>query len=707
MTDAMRRSHSPEDAVFDTALLDMNQGTLQRGGEALALEKAVDRFTLCPMAGYALSQVLEALGSQVVTPILANLVEIHVDPSRLEELMRAARNSPAVTFVSHVYQMVQSPGTLLYLTDQITLQFNEAVEADRMHAIATAAGLRILKLIASVPKAFVFQVTAASTANPLKLAAQLIQQPEVLLAEPNVAVLRQPYYRPRESDYAQQWYLHHEGGEELMAGSHIFAEPAWNLTRGKRTTAVAVVDDGIDLSHPDFQSEGKIVAPLDLQKGALTASAQTSDQHGTACARLITADETGRGMIGVAPGCVLMPIRIGEFIDDQTIEQICEWVIEKGADVVCCSWGAAATYYPLSLRQRVALTQAATQGRSGRGCVILFPAGNANRPIDGIVQEQGWGDQVLQGATHWLNGFALHPDVIAVAACTSLNQKSACSNWGNSIAVTAPGGQTAPTLLTQQLGALLTAPTLPAPQPGRPIRLSSVPRSQPADRTTSTEEEPPPILGGTSAACALVTGVAALILSINPDLTAQDVRQILEQTADRIVDRQPDAQLGLSLGLYNADRYSAWFGYGKVNAIKAVQLAQRQIPPLPLPSRWFQCANLEALAIPDGNTEGATSSIQVSDPSLICDIEVNVELEHEFLGDLEFYLITPWGAKILLQSRSLGRLTRLKNTYSLDNAPWLRTALNRSANGQWQLQVIDWIPENIGRLLHWQLNFGV
>jgi subtilisin-like proprotein convertase family protein len=242
---------------------------------------------------------------------------------------------------------------------------------------------------------------------------------------------------------------------------------------------------------------------------------------------------------------------------------------------------------------------------------------------------------------------------------------------------------------------------------GTPSQPAGQTAGQTADRTKSTEEESPAILGDTSAACALVAGVSALILSINPDLTAQDVRQILERTADKIVDRQPDAQLGLSLGLYNSDRYSAWFGYGKVNTIKAAQLAQRRILPLPLPSRWFQCVNLEPLEIPDGDAQGATSSIQVSDPSLICDIEVDVELEHEFLGDLELYLISPWGTKILLQGRSLGRLTSLKNTYSLDNTPWLRTVLNRSASGQWQLQVIDWIPENVGRLQRWQLNFGV
>lgn len=725
MTDAIRQSASAkdialEDAIFDVALLD--QPTLQRGGEELALEKVDDRFTLCPTAGHSFAEVLTGLGDVVATPILSNLIEIQVAPDRLEPLMQSVRASQAVAFASHVYQMCQSPGTLLYPTDQITIQFGEQVTSDQMHSIAAAAGLRILKLIAGVPKAFVFQMTASTVTNPLKLAIQLIQYSEVVLAEPNVAVLRQPYYRPRESDYAQQWYLNHEGGEDLVAGSHIFAEPAWNLTRGKRSVAVAIVDDGIDFNHPDFQSEGKIVAPFTLPQSNLSLSSTSStnrllpnfESHGTASARIIAADETGRGMIGVAPGCSLMPIQIGSFIDDQTIEQVCQWAVEKGADVIYCGWGAAAVYFPLSLRQRIALTQAATQGRDGRGCVIVFGAGNANRPIDGIVQEQGWANRLLQGETHWLNGFAVHPDVITVAACTSLNQKSACSNWGSGIAVVAPAGQSAPVLSTQQTGLLPVAPTRPTPQAGKRIRFSKSaqrPNTNPtgaAKNPDTGDADPGELpLGDTSAAAAIVAGVAALILSINPDLTAEEVRQILEQTADKIVDREADVQLGLHLGDYGADRYSAWFGHGKVNAVKAVQLAQRQILPLPLPYRWIQYANRESIKIPDGDLQGITSSIQVTDSSLIRDIEVSVELKHSFMGDLELYLISPWGSVIPLQSRALGRLTALKTTYSLENTLWLKTALNRPAIGQWQLQLIDWIPENTGELQSWQLSLGV
>lgn len=691
MTDTPQLPLSAEAGSSDSTVM------LPRGGELLALKQVSDRFTVCPVAEQTLEQVLQPLGNVAATPILStSLIEIQTAPDQLERLMQIARASQQIACVSPVYEMQQSPGTWLYLTDQLTLQFYPQVATERMQAIASSLGLRILKLVAGVPKAFVFQIMAG--ADPLKLAQQLLQHADILLAEPNVAVMRQPCYRPRESAYAQQWYLNHSGGEALVAGSHIFAEAAWNLTRGRRSVAVAVVDDGVDLNHPDLQSEGKIVAPVDLADGGFVPLPKNGDGHGTAMARLAVADETGKGMLGVAPGCALMPIRIGNFIDDQVIEQFCQWVIEKGADVVCCGWSAAAVYFPLSLRQRVALAQVATQGRDGRGCAVIFAAGNANRPIDGIVQEQGWANQFFQGETHWLNGFAVHPDVITVAACTSLNQKSACSNWGTGISLTAPTGHASPALLTQQTGILATAPALPKPQIGKPIELSP---------SSTSADEAPLVFGDTSAAAALVAGVVALMLSVNPDLTAPEVQQILTQTADKIIDREPDAQLGLCFGEYDASRYSAWFGYGKLNAVKAVQIAQKQLPPLPLPYRWLDFSKLERLEIPDGNPKGVTSSIQVNEPSLIRDIEISVEIEHEFMGDLELHLIAPWGTTIPLQSRALGRLTSLKTTYSLENTLWLKTVLNRPAQGQWQLQLIDWVPENRGRLQQWQLNFGI
>jgi hypothetical protein len=73
-----------------------------------------------------------------------------------------------------------------------------------------------------------------------------------------------------------------------------------------------------------------------------------------------------------------------------------------------------------------------------------------------------------------------------------------------------------------------------------------------------------------------VAGVAALMLSANPELMASEVKEILQSTADKIVDGDPDIVLGTNRGRYNNRGRCDWFGYGKVNAAKAVAEAKRR-----------------------------------------------------------------------------------------------------------------------------------
>src|SRR5690606_38152184 len=78
--------------------------------------------------------------------------------------------------------------------------------------------------------------------------------------------------------------------------------------------------------------------------------------------------------------------------------------------------------------------------------------------------------------------------------------------------------------------------------------------------------------GGTSSATPTVAGVCALALSANPSLTGLEVRQILRQTADKDLSLETDTQVN-EAGDFNNEGFSLWFGYGKVNAFKAVQAA--------------------------------------------------------------------------------------------------------------------------------------
>jgi subtilisin family serine protease len=686
-----------------------DEGTiLQRGGEALHLDKLSDRFTLSWVDGRPLSdqdraEMAQQIGAQAFNTLPnVGLIEIKVAPNQLEPAMARMRDRPDVAFASHVYRLRESPATHVCLTNQLTLQFGDRTPQADIEAIASRFGLERLKSIDGLPQAYVFRVTNQATVNPVKLANRLLQQPAVIAAEPNVVIKAQAFYRPQDPLYAKQWYLQHNGGANLALGSHIAVEQAWDITRGLRSVVVAVIDDAFDLNHPDFQGVGKIVAPLDLKgEDALPQPDTLAENHGTATAGVAIAEENRAGIVGVAPGCALMPMRTTGFLDDDIIERLFDWAVSQGASVISCSWGPSAVYFPLSLRQYAALTRAATTGRNGKGCVIVFAAGNANRPINGTVNERGWVNAVVNGPTRWLNGYTIHPHVIAVSACTSLSKKAAYSNWGNEILVCAPSNNATPGIYLPATGYIPTPPVVRENLQGEGVFTSDRLAGEGYSASDFVDN-----FGGTSSACPVVAGVAALVLSANPDLTAAEVRQILRDTTDKITDPDPDVQLGRRGGLYNAAGHSEWFGYGKVNAARAVQAAQQQRTVIPSVSRWVQHTQSTAIAIPDFNLQGVTSIIQIAETSLVRDIQVQVQIEHNFLGDLTVYLIAPNGTRILLQNRTLGRATQLEKTYSPDTTPLLYEVLNQSARGQWRLQVVDHAPQDVGRLNRWQLNFG-
>ena len=624
---------------------------LQRGGEELLLVKLSDRFTTPGLSEAVQQSLSEQIRPQRLRPVAAGrLLEWTLLPRRLDSVMAQVRQQPEIRFTSHVYRLQASAQTLVYLTDELTVQFAPALSFQAIAQIIQPLGLVQINPLPGVPNAVTFRVEEGAIANPIKIANQLAAMADVMVAEPNIIIHSAPDYRPEDSLYASQWHLNHGGGQSLSPSSHIFAEAAWNLTWGSRSVVVAISDDAFDLSHPDLQGTGKLVAPRDLKnQDGLPTPTSASENHGTAVAGLAIGEENGSGIVGVAPNCGWMPIQTTGFLDDRSIEELFDWAVNQGASVISCSWSPAANYFPLTLRQRSAIARAATQGRGGKGCVILFSAGNANRPIQGQILEQGWPKQTLRGVTRWLNGFAVHPDVMAVSACTSLSQKSAYSSWGDQIAIAAPSNNGKPNVALPQVGSVATGPEISTPLSGRGMVTSD--RSGSSGYGTGSYTSG---FGGTSSACPVAAGVAALVISINPDLTAREVRQILQTTADKIVDLSPDPQLKLQHGTYNTQGHSRWFGYGKVNAFRAVKAAQDKQRDRRLNETLTGQSQLE-IAIPDNSSTGATSTISIRQSGTVVDLQVEVSLQHEYLGDISLTLIAPDGTSALLEGRTLGR----------------------------------------------------
>jgi len=683
---------------------------LQRGGEELRLEKVKDRLTICLKsvdALPALADQWQPQQTQTITPqqsyTYKAIVEWQIQAARLDDALAALRSAEGVVYASHVYQLEASPGTYVYLANELTVQFVQGVAIAQIESIAATVGIirtHALDPLNQNSNTYCFKVGPAARQNPLKIANELARLPQVLLAEPNIIMAIAPLYRPTDTRYPEQWHLYHRGGPNLAPSSHVSAEKAWDITRGSRSITIAITDDGFDLAHLDLQGPGKIVAPRDLKNKDDLPTPSQNENHGTAVAGVALAEETGQGVVGIAPGCSLMPIQTTGYLDDRSIEQLFDWAIDRGADVISCSWSPASIYFPLSRRISSAINKAATKGRGGKGCVVVFSAGNANRPVEGKVEESGWPQNLLRGMTNWLSGFAIHPDVITVSACTSLNRKAAYSNWGRHISVTAPSNN-APPSMALSAGTFDTGPPIRTALPGRVVLTSD--RTGSAGYTVDDYTG----FGGTSSACPLVAGVVGLMLSVNPDLSARDIKQILQSTTDKIIDKTPDPQLGQSYGSYDRNGHSYWFGYGKVNAHQAVKAAKEYSERDRALHQTISARNRTAFPIPDDDPRGVFSPVTIDQSGTLQDIKVYIQAEHEFLSDVSFTLIAPQGQKVLVQARTLGRQTRLQRTYSFVSTPALRRLLKVEVKGRWQLQVIDHVPSSVGRLNRWKLVIGI
>jgi len=663
-------------------------GYLWRAGKRINIVELPDRFTVRMKRGIAKEKVATDYNATHRRRLRRqNLDEFSVDAEDRDAVMERVRRGSEVEFASHVYAPADEPQAKLYLTDQITVQFKPEVSDDEIEQIVTELGLSLVKELRGVPRAYVFRVGPQAAENPIKIANRLAESDKVLVSEPNVAIASRSHYTPTDTLFPDQWHLFNTGGPLLSTAGHIDAVHAWDLTRGERAVIVAVADDSCDLNHADFQGSGKVVAPRDFGGQDFEPLPELEDDnHGTACCGVAVAEETGTGVVGVAPGCALMPIRTSGFIDDNSIEDLCDWVIDHGASVMSCSWGVDARFFNLSLRMRNALHRAATVGRGGRGCVVVFAAGNENRPVNGTVTESGWPNNQPSGPTQWLAGFAAHEDVIAVAASSSQATKSAYSNWGREIAVCAPSNNRAPR----------TFPQVTVQVTGRGIVTTD--RVGPSGYSTTDFTRD---FGGTSSACPTVAGVAALILAANPNLNAREVRDILQATADKIIDNNPDPQLGNRFGTYDASGHSQWFGFGRVNAFQAVTEARRRLQGPT--GQTVRKSSSPALAIPDNNAGGVRNIIHIDDTGSLASIKVSVDISHTFIGDLRLTLLAPSGRQVVLHDRNGGSADNIRRSYDAASTPGLSALAGESIQGDWVLWVQDLAAVDSGTLNRWDL----
>jgi subtilisin family serine protease/subtilisin-like proprotein convertase family protein len=605
--------------------------------------------------------------------------------------------------VHHVYRDQQAPDNEYLITETFFIKFKPGTPADRIRQYFVSESLAVEAELGNLT--FLVRVTTATGRNPIRTANAAATRDDVEYAEPNlVRQVTRFATIPPDPNFADQWHLHAPAdGPDLEAGAGIFAADAWDLTRGHRDIVIAVADDGFDLTHPDFQGEGKIVARLnatvsgtasnpqiiwddDVHPRPATNAFESGDYHGTPCLGVAVAEGNGTGVVGAAPNCSLVAVRFPLSMSDAHFIVMFQ-KISTLADIVSCSWGFGPANAPMSRAFEDALTLlAASGGRRGKGLVICVAAGNSNCPVRDLGNTRTYfflSGGVLRSHTgpidRWI---AAHPSVITVSSSTSLKTRAAYSSWGREISVCAPSNNFDDLDQITPPGRGVTT----TDNEGAGLNTDFTPGSRFTNR-----------FGGTSSATPTVAGVCGLVLSLNSALTARQVRDLIEQTADKDLSLVTHTPVN-EPGDFDGNGFSLWFGHGKVNAFRAVQAAQgTAATDLTIDLHQAPALDIEDVGSP------VLSGIDIAPAGTLKDLRITVDITHSFIGDLRVDLVTPGGATVVLHDHAGGSTHDLKRTYAPVDTPALAPLIGSAAQGTWQLRVRDDVRFDSGRLNAWRL----
>jgi len=382
---------------------------------------------------------------------------------------------------------------------------------------------------------------------------EMMMMDEVEIASPNFVSEFQRVAPPTPN--AAQWHLKYRADTGQKKDSDVDIRSAWKTTMGSPQVVVAVLDDGVDVDHPNLRDNivsrpdpndsrdlvgrdffitdddhpehfnprpKRFQYPYDRMAG--------NDIHGTPCAGVIAAAGRVDKIFGAAPSCRILPVKVFHADDLASETRVADAIAYAAmfADVLSCSWSSPWSSIIEATLQDAA-SGAADFKRGLRGTPIFFAAGNEGQ--------------------NRVSYPAISDAAICVAATTDQANIASYSNRGAEVWISAPSSGGIKGITTTDVSYL-----------HRGFNTGNEAAGGEDGMHTNS-------FGGTSSATPLAAGIAALMLSVNRELTLKEIKEILKDTADKI---------GPAGGYSGNPGHSPAFGYGKVNAGAAVDASTAQ-----------------------------------------------------------------------------------------------------------------------------------
>jgi len=362
-------------------------------------------------------------------------------------------------------------------------------------ALARETGDVLTEDWGGIPGAFRVRSPERDGLLVLAVANALAETPGITFAEPDMVVTGGPGHFPNDPEFSNCWGLHNDGTIAPVPDVDLDCPEAWDVTLGDSAITVVIIDTGVDPSHPDIhQIPG---ADFTSEGPGNGGPVNAFDNHGTAVAGCVSAViDNGVGIAGVAPGCPVASARC--FI---SVDLLGSWTGQA-------SWTGDALAWAESIGARV--TNNSNYYNFPSAAVAQSYLTSRNH---GLVHFSSAGNFASQGLT-WPASLASVNGITAVQGNGTL---AGFSNYGPGVAFAAPGNNIYTTDRSGSAG------------------------YSPGDYTWTS---------GTSFAAPYAAGVAALVLSEEPALSARSVEEAMISGADD----------------YGAPGHDPEFGWGLVNA---------------------------------------------------------------------------------------------------------------------------------------------
>lgn len=409
--------------------------------------------------------------------------------------------------------------------------FHEETPFATIDSINNANGVTVDHQISGLPNAFVLRNTAATGQRLLELSNLYYELDATRYSHPDFSV-RDVLMAYELHDYYSDYQPH----TKRVIGNFNVAS-VWDFAGLERVVTVGLLDDGFT-SHEDFPA-ARILPGYDFAYYDSDPSPGIYSGHGMACGGIIGAshctdsaagNQPSSGVISVAPHVCLVPVRKyhdnGSGLQPSENAKAIVYAYQHGADILSNSWGY---YYPWVEWDVIsdAIEQAFAFGRNGRGCPIIFASGNGAEEFPDTVAFP-----------------ARHPYCLAVGAVDLNDNRWDYSQYGPELDIVAPSddGHTIGVWSLDQMDSLGWNPTY----------ISDCPPE-------TNDQDYDCRFGGTSAACPVVAGTAALLLAKDSTLSAAAVYYILKRSAVKDLDwgTLPDTP-------------HVEYGYGRVDAFRAI-----------------------------------------------------------------------------------------------------------------------------------------